>query len=67
MQQKAEENSYEGFSPDHIQDVGLLGHVTSAKNLRWMSSDMNEWMGSFTGNFDPVQGHTGIDVSNCCD
>lgn len=63
--QEAIDNNYQGYSPDHIKDIGLGGHVTSAKNLKWMSSEMNSWFGSFTGHFDPAV-HTGVDVSTCC-
>jgi uncharacterized Zn-binding protein involved in type VI secretion len=66
LREMAEKNAYHGFSPDHIQDMGLNGHVTSVKNLRWMSSQMNSWIGSITGENDFHRKYTGLDVSNCC-
>jgi hypothetical protein len=66
LREMAELNSYQGFSPDHIQDMGLNGHVTSTKNLRWMTSKMNEWIGSITGEKKFMQKYTGLDVSSCC-
>jgi len=65
MEDKANQSNYKGFSPDHILDMGLGGHPTSDENLRWMSSDMNSWIGSITGKLDP-EVHTGVDVSTCC-
>ncbi len=66
LQDMAEKNNYQGFSPDHIQDMGLNGHVTSVKNLRWMSSKMNEWIGSITGEKKFNTKYTGLDISSCC-
>lgn len=37
---------YSGFSPDHRVEIQLGGHPTSAKNLKWMSSRVNSWMGN---------------------
>jgi len=64
---KAESRNYEGFSPDHIKDIGFGGGVTESSNLRWMSSDLNSRAGACTGCFDASQGHTGIKIVGCCD
>lgn len=66
QEQMAKLNNYADFSPDHIQDMGLNGHVTSTKNLRWMSCKMNEWIGSITGEKKFMQKYSGLDVSTCC-
>jgi uncharacterized Zn-binding protein involved in type VI secretion len=64
---KAEAAGYKGYSPDHIQEIQLGGHPTAAKNLRWMSSKANEWMGRKLQDFktsDPNK-NTGV-KPNCC-
>lgn len=47
MKNKAENSDplYDDFSPDHIHEIQLGGHPTANKNLRWMSSRINSWMG----------------------
>lgn len=37
---------YKDFSADHVHEIQLGGHPTDLKNLRWMSSNANSWMGS---------------------
>jgi hypothetical protein len=66
MKAKADKRDYKGFSADHIQDMGLNGHVTSTKNLRWMTSKMNSWIGSITGGKRFHKKYNGLDVSSCC-
>jgi hypothetical protein len=55
---------YTGFSPDHVQEIQLGGHPTDLKNLRWMSSAPNSWMGGKLQAYDPDT-HTGV-KPDCC-
>jgi hypothetical protein len=64
-QQKAEDNDYVGFSPDHVQEIQLGGLPTDPSNLVWMESKTNSWIGGQFKNYDPaVQGEIS---GNCCD
>lgn len=76
LRDKADENDYKGFSPDHIHEIQLGGHPTAAANLRWMSSKPNSWIGGEMKKYKaPVdiwgkptggESHTGV-VADCCD
>ncbi len=55
---------FKGTSADHVHDIGLGGLPTTLSNLRWMSSEANEWMGSVMGHYNPKK-HTGV-KPNCC-
>ena len=68
LEKKAKNANYEGFSPDHVQEIQLGGHPTSAGNLRWMSSAPNSWMGTTLYNGFETSGpnkHTGV-KPDCC-
>lgn len=67
MKAKAKKNDYKGFSPDHVHEIQLGGHPTSAKNLRWMSSNTNSWIGGQMKNFETrgPNKHTGV-KPDCC-
>jgi Toxin PAAR-like domain len=67
LRAKAEANNYEGFSPDHIQEIQLGGHPTRSSNLRWMSSGPNSWIGGPMKNFETTgpDKHTGV-KPDCC-
>lgn len=59
--------SLSGFSPDHVHEIQLGGHPSSPKNLRWMSSNANEWMGGALKQYKTKKPgkHTGV-VPDCC-
>ncbi|MER9999110.1 DUF4150 domain-containing protein [Mesorhizobium sp. M0051] len=72
--EKAEKQNYSGFSPDHSNELQLNGHPTDAKNLKWMSSRANSWMGSSMKKYRAKtdfwrkggnKPHTGV-FPNCC-
>ena len=63
--QKAEENNYQGFSPDHVQEIQLGGLPTDPSNLVWMESKTNSWIGGQFKNYDPEV--NGAISGNCCD
>ncbi len=67
LRNKAKANNYEGFSPDHIQEIQLGGHPSSASNLRWMSSGPNSWIGGEMKKFETTGSdkHTGV-KPDCC-
>jgi hypothetical protein len=67
LREKAEQNNYEGFSPDHIQEIQLGGHPTRSSNLRWMSSGPNSWIGGQMAKFETTGSnkHTGV-KPDCC-
>lgn len=67
LRRKARENNYEGFSPDHVQEIQLGGHPSLSSNLRWMSSRPNEWIGGEMKKFETTGPgkHTGV-KPDCC-
>lgn len=74
LKKKAEAAAYQGFSPDHVNEIQIGGHPTAGANLRWMSSGPNEWMGGqmkkFRAPHDSKRrtkggAHTGV-KPNCC-
>ncbi len=67
LKTKAKANNYSGFSPDHMHEIQLGGHPTDVKNLRWMSSKSNEWIGRTLKEYNkPPAKHTGV-KPDCCD
>jgi hypothetical protein len=68
LKKRAEDNNYEGFSPDHIQEIQIGGHPTDPSNLRWMSSGPNSWIGGEMKKFETTgpDKHTGV-KPDCCD
>lgn len=74
LKANAAASNYEGFSPDHINEIQVGGHPTAGENLRWMSSGPNEWMGGQMKKFRAPHDykgrtaggpHTGV-APNCC-
>lgn len=68
LRNKAKSNNYQGFSPDHIQEIQLGGHPSRQSNLRWMSSGPNSWIGGQMKKFETTGSnkHTGV-KPDCCD
>lgn len=68
LKDKAKKKNYKGFSPDHINEIQLGGHPTDGKNLRWMSSRPNSWVGTTMKQYKTKAPgkHTGV-KPDCCD
>jgi hypothetical protein len=59
---------FKKLSPDHVHEIQLGGHPTDPKNLRWMSSKGNSWIGRTLREFvtEGENAHTGV-KPDCCD
>lgn len=68
LKNDAEANDYRGYSPDHVHEIQVGGHPTDVTNLKWLSSNVNEWIGRKMADYktDPPDANTGVH-GNCCD
>lgn len=66
-QDEAAKDNFANSSPDHIHEIQLGGHPEDLKNLRWMSSRANEWMGRKLQDFETAGPNKNTGVKpNCC-
>ncbi|MEM9458374.1 MAG: hypothetical protein AAGF11_29625 [Myxococcota bacterium] len=54
-----------GLSADHVHEIQLGGSATSSRNLKMMSSNANEWVGSKLRKYKPEKGYNSVS-GDCC-
>jgi hypothetical protein len=54
------------WNPDHVHDIQYGGHPTNFKNLKWLSSSVNQSIGPTLNNLYDPEKHPGGIEADCC-